>query len=347
MNLLTGKKGMLNPQSVMEASKGKVIYVDINEIQNNPLNKYEVKDIDDLAENIAENGLLQPLQGLQVEDGIVLLSGHRRLAAVRKLLSEGKTIKYAGKDLDDELPMILLYEEDPLEQRALLLAFNAYRTMNKDEKVRVIKEADKVYASLVKQNKRPKGREREWITAVTGISDGTVGKTLADLNRSEDPASFEEKDEKSAAVTKSVNETKKVIKSFRNAVDSIAVAKELIAEGMDPVDYKELKDLIKGLQADLKRVIPELPVYKNADYTRIYLNWNDDIRTFAERGDVESVEVLLTEKNKSCTSGHRDKYDWSLKSGKFHFRDDSGFEVDIPLKRFSRMLIDKAKSYLG
>ncbi len=349
MNLLTGKKGMLNPQSVIDAAKGKVIYVDVNDLRNNNLNRYEIQDIDELSENIREKGLLEPLQGIKASDGsVVLLSGHRRYAAIMRLLEQGAEVSYAGKVLDRELPVILMQENDPLEQRTLILSYNAYRTMTKDERKKIILEAHDIYKESCAAGKRPEGREREWITAMTGISDGTVGKVLADLSRKDEPERYEEMDSASETVTKSINEFKKVSKAFRKAADTIPLAVDMVNEGMNAVDYRELKDLIGSLKLDLERVIPDLPEGDEADFVRVFLIQENEIRQFAEHGDKESVTELLKERNKTHIEQCSEQYSWNIDGGKFHFRDsDTQMEVTIPISRFTNMLIERAKCLRG
>lgn len=349
MSLLTGKKGMLNPESVMDAAKGKVIYVDADEIRNNDLNQYEIQDIEELAENIREKGLLVPLQGVKRGDGsTVLLSGHRRYAAIMRLLEEGAEITYAGKRLERELPMILMQENDPLEQRILILSYNAYRTMNKEERKKIILEAHDIYKESCAAGRRPEGREREWITSVTGISDGTVGKVLAELNRREEQDHYDAMDHASESVSRSVNEFKKVSKAFRSAAETIPAAIDMINEGMDPIDYRELKDLIDSLKLDLERVIPDLPEADEIDFLKIFLLWESEIRQFAEHGDKESVTELLKEKSKSRIGQCRDQYSWNVSGGKFHFADSNAqMEITIPVSRFTNMLIERAKCLRG
>ena len=72
MSILTGKNGVLNSESIAEAAKGKVIYVDVEDIVGNDLNRYELQNIEELAENIKEKGLLEPLQGVKDDDGNVV-----------------------------------------------------------------------------------------------------------------------------------------------------------------------------------------------------------------------------------------------------------------------------------
>lgn len=62
------------------------ITVDISDIKENPLNlrSMEPDQIAILANNIKDNGLLQPLAVYKDEDGMyMLISGHRRLAAMK------------------------------------------------------------------------------------------------------------------------------------------------------------------------------------------------------------------------------------------------------------------------
>ena len=44
-------------------------------------------------------------------------------------------------------------------------------------------EAHRCYTIYCANGDKPEGREREWITAITGISDGTVKDVLAEINK--------------------------------------------------------------------------------------------------------------------------------------------------------------------
>ena len=102
----------------------------------------------------------------------------------KKLIESGETVKYNGKALDDhEIPVILNYPEDELQERVMLLSSNAYRTMDKKGRRQVILEAHRCYTIHCANGDKPEGREREWITAITGISDGTVKDVLAEINK--------------------------------------------------------------------------------------------------------------------------------------------------------------------
>ena len=197
MGLLTSKNGLLNSASLEAAKLGKIIYVSVEELCANEKNVYEMDDIDLLVENIQEMGLIEPLHAFKSGDGqYVLTSGHRRLQAIKKIIESGETVKYNGKALDDhEIPVILNYPEDELQERVILLSSNAYRTMDKKERRQVILEAHRCYTIHCANGDKPEGREREWITAITGISDGTVKDVLAEINKKDIVEKEPEEDE--------------------------------------------------------------------------------------------------------------------------------------------------------
>lgn len=67
-----------------------IVYIDIDEIEPNPNNFYGLRDIDSLAGLISVSRMVEPLTVCPKEDGkYLLISGHRRRAAVQKLLEDG------------------------------------------------------------------------------------------------------------------------------------------------------------------------------------------------------------------------------------------------------------------
>lgn len=78
------------PESGTEG-RDQIEYIDIDLIDSDPGNFYELRDIPDLAGDIETVGLQQPLLVRPGEDGhVVLISGHRRRAALQVLVDEGK-----------------------------------------------------------------------------------------------------------------------------------------------------------------------------------------------------------------------------------------------------------------
>lgn len=72
-------------------TKEQLEYIDIDLIDPDPKNFYELSGLDALAANIELLGLQQPLRVRSGEDGhVIIVSGHRRCAALRELVSSGR-----------------------------------------------------------------------------------------------------------------------------------------------------------------------------------------------------------------------------------------------------------------
>ena len=79
-NLNTGAEG-----------REQIAYIDFNLLRSDDRNFYAVDGIEELAANIEFAGLQQPIRVRPDDKGVgyVIVSGHRRHAALRKLLEDG------------------------------------------------------------------------------------------------------------------------------------------------------------------------------------------------------------------------------------------------------------------
>ena len=83
-------KGLENILKEITPTEEKIIYVDVDDLESNPKNFYGLRDIDGLAGLIAVSHFVEPLTVFQKADGkYMIISGHRRRAAVQKLLEDG------------------------------------------------------------------------------------------------------------------------------------------------------------------------------------------------------------------------------------------------------------------
>ena len=86
-------RGILGDQTgedfIEKKKTTKVFLAEIEEVKPNPNNKFSTdsEGIDLLASNIEENGLLHDLVAYRCGDKYVLISGHRRLLALQKLMT--------------------------------------------------------------------------------------------------------------------------------------------------------------------------------------------------------------------------------------------------------------------
>lgn len=69
------------------APEGSTLMIDISSIQLNPYQPRKIfkeKELEELAESIKENGIIQPLIVVKTEEGFELIAGERRLRAAKK-----------------------------------------------------------------------------------------------------------------------------------------------------------------------------------------------------------------------------------------------------------------------
>ena len=102
-----------------------IVYIDIDDLESNPKNFYGLRDVDALAGLIAVSHLVEPLTVSKKADGKYrIISGHRRRAAVEKLLTEGvyserklpciiKTLKKI--EIEQENGETIEFDEDAVE----------------------------------------------------------------------------------------------------------------------------------------------------------------------------------------------------------------------------------------
>lgn len=84
-------KTLAQPVSESDTAREQIEYIDVDLLDNDPNNFYRLNDLDGLADNIAVIGLQQPVRVRGGENGhVVIVSGHRRTAAIRKLVAEGR-----------------------------------------------------------------------------------------------------------------------------------------------------------------------------------------------------------------------------------------------------------------
>ena len=113
MGLLTdSEKGLLNQDSIEEARKGKIVYLDLEDIRLNPENIWTVNDeeIRIKRQSIEEVGLLQPLLVKKTQNGYLLNTGHKRYLAIEQITREGGDYMYLGRRLKGLVPCQYLDE---------------------------------------------------------------------------------------------------------------------------------------------------------------------------------------------------------------------------------------------
>jgi ParB-like chromosome segregation protein Spo0J len=143
--------------------------IPLSQVQPHPLNEtiYDLSNIDDLVVSVGEVGLLTPVV---VNQQYQLISGHRRIEAVRRL----------GWD-EVDVEVIETASED--EEKSLLVHFNKQRVKTSREIINEAETLRPLYA--VGQGKRsdltsvPRNKSgRDALAEAVGVSSSQLGKLL-------------------------------------------------------------------------------------------------------------------------------------------------------------------------
>ena len=156
--------------SNLDTSGGReqIEYIPLDRIDSDPNNFYELSSLDELAANIELLGLQQPLRVRQdpdAADRVIIVSGHRRRAALQKLVDEGRT------ELQ-EVPCIRETAEGSaaLQELRLIYANSDTRVLTSAEQARQAARVEELLYLLKEEGMEFPGRMRDQVAAACNIS---------------------------------------------------------------------------------------------------------------------------------------------------------------------------------
>lgn len=158
------------PESGTE-SRDQIEYIDIGLIDSDPGNFYELRDIPDLAGDIETVGLQQPLLVRPGEDGhVVLISGHRRRAALQLLVDE-------GKERFRQVPCIRKTGGNALVYEMQLIFANAHtRVLTNAEIGKQAARLEEIFYQLKEQGYEFPGRMIDHVAEACNIKRAKLGR---------------------------------------------------------------------------------------------------------------------------------------------------------------------------
>lgn len=165
-------KTLAQPVSESGTAREQIEYIDVDLLDGDPSNFYQLNDLDALADNIATIGLQQPIRVRDGENGhVVIVSGHRRAAAIRKLVAEGRA------DLRD-VPCIREKDDasPALRELRLIYANSATRDLSSAE---ISQQAEKVRELLYRLKEEGyefPGRMRDHVAEACNISKSKLAR---------------------------------------------------------------------------------------------------------------------------------------------------------------------------
>lgn len=149
-------------------------YIDINLIEADPENFYEITGIDDLAANIELCGLQQPLlvRNHPSESGhVMIVSGHRRRTAIAKLVAEGRT----------DLRMVPCIRDqdggsEALRKLRLIYANSDTRRMSSSDISKQVQEVERLLYQLKEEGYEFPGRMRDHVAEACKVSKSKLAR---------------------------------------------------------------------------------------------------------------------------------------------------------------------------
>ena len=283
----------------VEKELEQIIYIDIENIESNPRNFYGLRDIEGLAGLIAVSHMIEPLTVTKKENGkYMLISGHRRRAAVQKLLEEGTyterklpcIVKARKKiKIEEEDGKFTEFDEDAVEMLNLIASNRGQREERTiDEKLQEVKYLEAFAKAIYNQKDRGnRGRFRTFFAEeILNISTTQLQrmKSMEKLSDSVKKALEDGKINESAAaefVSMTMEEQEKCLEKIisgeiSGTVQDIRKYKQ--GEKNQETQEKNINDVAIGIDDDtVREVPPEETIEEN----------NSDIESSAEIKNID------------------------------------------------------------
>lgn len=193
--MLTDIETGLSSQPVnQKLEKTNILKIDIDDIIPNDKNVLSTNDIDELAESIHKDGLLNPLKVYKNEDGTYeLFGGHRRYLALKKIVDE-------DDDFDPEVSCIVYKRPaDEMRERLQIIQDNAQRNMTQEDRKKLFIELNEIFDTAEAEGNYAivDGRSKsDWIAVKLGVSQRTIRRWIADFEEKTDSPEKDKPDKK-------------------------------------------------------------------------------------------------------------------------------------------------------
>nr|DAO23070.1 MAG TPA: chromosome partitioning protein [Caudoviricetes sp.] len=165
-------KTLAQPVPESDTGREQIEYISVDLLDDDPNNFYSLRDLDELAANIATVGLQQPIRVRDGENGhVVIVSGHRRTAAIRMLVADGR---------DDlrEVPCLRERGEvsPALQELRLLYANSSTRALTSAEISRQVERVRELLYQLKEEGYEFPGRMRDHVAEACKISKSKLAR---------------------------------------------------------------------------------------------------------------------------------------------------------------------------
>lgn len=171
--------------SKLDTGKQDIQQIPLDKIDPNEENFFQVEDVQDLAESIEVNGILQPLLLVQTGERYRILAGHRRYKAASGLAA-------SGHDKFLSIPAVILPEMSPAMEQLILIQTNTTaRQLTYNEKMTAAERLKTTLLELRKEGVKLPGKLRDIMAEQLEISKtelarmNVIKKGLSDVWKAE------------------------------------------------------------------------------------------------------------------------------------------------------------------
>lgn len=149
-------------------------YIDIDQLDAHEANFYavDVSKLDTLADSIAMDGLQQPLVVTLGQDGrYTVISGHRRRAAIRKLVEED-----GREDLRRVPCLVRVYQSQAMAELQLIMANSTARVLTSAEVMHQAQRMEDLLYQLKEEGYSFPGRMRAQVAEACQVSESKLAR---------------------------------------------------------------------------------------------------------------------------------------------------------------------------
>lgn len=147
-------------------------YIDIDQLDAHEANFYDVSKLDTLADSISMDGLQQPLVVTPGQDGrYTVISGHRRRAALRKLVEED-----GREDLRRVPCLVKTYQSQALAELQLIMANSTARVLTSAEVMHQAQRMETLLYQLKEDGYSFPGRMRDQVAEACQVSASKLAR---------------------------------------------------------------------------------------------------------------------------------------------------------------------------
>lgn len=173
-SLLPALSGASNLDTERQPKQEQIEYIDISKIDDDARNFYELSDLDNLAGNIELCGLQQPLRvrtSPTKPSRVVIVSGHRRKAALQMLVDEGKTQFQSVPCIREEAP-----ESWAMQELRLIYANSATRKLSSADLAKEAERVEDLLYQLKEEGVEFPGRMRDHVAQACQTSKSKLAR---------------------------------------------------------------------------------------------------------------------------------------------------------------------------